>query len=91
MVVTYRNGAAVRIQDVGTAINSVENTESAVGTTIKGRHPGIQRQPGANVVEVVDAVKDIFPALRAQIPQSIKLESFLTAPCRSGNRCTTCN
>ena len=77
MVVTYRNGAAVRIQDVGTAINSVENTR--VGSWFNNKRAvilGIQRQPGANVVEVVDAVKDILPGLREQIPQSIKLEVF---------------
>ncbi|MGZ8478983.1 MAG: efflux RND transporter permease subunit [Candidatus Binatia bacterium] len=77
MVVTYRNGAAVRIQDVGTAIDSVENTR--VGSWFKDKRAvilGIQRQPGANVVEVVDAVKEILPGLRAQIPQSINLEVF---------------
>ncbi len=77
MVVTYRNGAAVRIQDIGTAIDSVENTR--VGSWFNDKRAvilGIQRQPGANVVEVVDAVKDILPGLRAQIPQSIKLEVF---------------
>jgi hydrophobic/amphiphilic exporter-1 (mainly G- bacteria), HAE1 family len=77
MVVTYRNGGAVRIQDIGTAIDSVENTR--VGSWFNGKKAvilGIQRQPGANVVEVVDAVKDILPGLRAQIPQSIALEVF---------------
>ena len=77
MVVTYRNGAAVRIQDIGTAIDSVENTR--VAAWFKDKRAvilGIQRQPGANVVEVVDAVKDILPGLRAQIPQSINLEVF---------------
>ena len=77
MVVTYRNAAPVRIQDIGTAINSVENTR--VGSWFNGKRAvilGIQRQPGANVVEVVDAVKEILPGLRAQIPQSINLEVF---------------
>jgi HAE1 family hydrophobic/amphiphilic exporter-1 len=77
MVVTYRNGAAVRIQDIGKALDSVENTR--VASWFKDKRAvilGIQRQPGANVVEVVDAVKDILPGLRAQIPQSIKLEVF---------------
>jgi hydrophobic/amphiphilic exporter-1 (mainly G- bacteria), HAE1 family len=77
MVVTYRNGAPVRIQDIGTALDSVENTR--VGAWFKDKRAvilGVQRQPGANVVEVVDAVKDILPGLRAQIPQSIKLELF---------------
>jgi hydrophobic/amphiphilic exporter-1 (mainly G- bacteria), HAE1 family len=77
MVVSYRNGAPVRIQDIGTAVDSVENTK--VGAWFKDKRAvilGVQRQPGANVVEVVDAVKDILPGLRAQIPQSIKLEVF---------------
>ena len=77
MVVTYRNGGPVRIQDIGTAIDSVENTR--VGSWFKDKRAvilGIQRQPGANVVDVVDAVKEILPGLRAQIPQSIELEIF---------------
>ena len=77
MVVTYRNGGAVRIQDIGTAIDSVENTR--VGSWFNGKRAvilGIQRQPGANVVEVVDAIKAILPGLRAQIPESINLEVF---------------
>ena len=77
LVVTYRNGAPVRIQDIGRAIDSVENTR--VASWFKDKRAvilGIQRQPGANVVEVVDAVKEILPALREQIPQSIKLDFF---------------
>src|SRR5688572_25564173 len=77
MVVTYRNGAPVRIQDIGKAIDSVENNR--VASWFKDKRAvilGIQRQPGANVVEVVDAVKEILPGLTAQIPQSIKLEVF---------------
>jgi HAE1 family hydrophobic/amphiphilic exporter-1 len=77
MVITYRNGAPVRIQDVGTALDSVENTR--VGSWFNDKRAvilGIQRQPGANVVEVVDAIKEILPGLRAQIPESIKLDVF---------------
>ncbi|HEV8721799.1 MAG TPA: efflux RND transporter permease subunit [Candidatus Binatia bacterium] len=77
MVVTYRNGAPVRIQDIGKAIDSVENDK--VGSWFNGRRAvilGVQRQPGANVVDVVDAIKAILPDLRAQIPQSIKLDVF---------------
>ncbi|HVO96197.1 MAG TPA: efflux RND transporter permease subunit, partial [Terriglobales bacterium] len=77
MVVTYRNGAPVRIQDIGRAIDSVENDK--VASWFKDKRSvilGIQRQPGANVVEVVDAVKALLPGLRAQIPQSIKLDVF---------------
>ena len=77
MVVTYRNGAPVRIQDIGKAIDSVENNK--VGSWFKDKPAvilGVQRQPGANVVEVVDAIKQVLPTLRTQIPESIKLDVF---------------
>ena len=77
MVVTYRNGAPVRIQDIGRAIDSVENNK--VASWFKDKRAvilGIQRQPGANVVDVVNSVKEILPGLRTQIPQSVKLDFF---------------
>ena len=77
MVVTYRNGAPVRVQDLGKAVDSVENTRA--GSWFNNERAvilGVQRQPGANVVEVVDAIKEVLPTLRAQIPQSIELELF---------------
>jgi HAE1 family hydrophobic/amphiphilic exporter-1 len=77
LVVTYRNGAPVRIQDIGKAIDSVENKR--IASWYNGKRAiilGVQRQPGTNVVEVVDAVKAIVPVLRTQIPQSIDLQVF---------------
>ena len=77
LVITYRNGAPVRVQDVGRAIDSVENNRAA--SWFKDKRAvilGIQRQPGANIVEVVDAINELLPGLRTQIPQSIKLEVF---------------
>jgi HAE1 family hydrophobic/amphiphilic exporter-1 len=77
MVVTYRNGAPVRVQDIGRAIDSVENNK--VASWFKDKKAvilGIQRQPGANVVDVVNSVKEILPGLRTQIPQSVKLDFF---------------
>ncbi|HEY1234599.1 MAG TPA: efflux RND transporter permease subunit, partial [Candidatus Binatia bacterium] len=77
MVVTYRNGAPVRIRDIGRAIDSVENNQ--VASWFKDKKAiilGVQRQPGANVVNVVDAIKEVLPGLRAQIPQSVKLDVF---------------
>jgi HAE1 family hydrophobic/amphiphilic exporter-1 len=77
LVVAYRNGAPVRIEDIGTAIDSVENTK--IGSWFKDQRAvilGVQRQPGANVVEVVDGIKAILPGLRAQIPESVNLEVF---------------
>ena len=77
LVVTFRNGAPVRIQDIGKAMDSVENRK--VASWFNGKRAiilGVQRQPGANVVEVVDAVKELIPTLRTQIPQSVKLDVF---------------
>ncbi len=77
MVVTYRNGAPVRLQDLGVALDSVENTRVASWFNDKRAVIlGVQRQPGANVVQVVDAIKEVLPTLREQIPASIKLEVF---------------
>jgi hydrophobic/amphiphilic exporter-1 (mainly G- bacteria), HAE1 family len=77
MVVTYRNGAPVRIQDLGKAIDSVENNRVASWFNDKRSVIlGVQRQPGANVVEVVDSIKEVLPTLRAQIPGSINLDVF---------------
>jgi HAE1 family hydrophobic/amphiphilic exporter-1 len=77
LVVTYRNGAPVRLQDLGKVIDSVEDTR--VASWFNHQRAiilGVQRQAGANVVEVVDAIKEVLPQLRTQIPQSIKLEVF---------------
>ena len=77
MVVAYRNGAPVRLQDLGKALDSVENTRIASWfNDKKAVILGVQRQPGANVVQVVDAIKEVLPTLREQIPGSIKLEVF---------------
>ena len=77
LIVAYRNGAPVRLQDLGTVLDSVEDTR--VASWFKDKRAiilGVQRQSGANVVEVVDAIKEVLPELRAQVPQSIQLEVF---------------
>src|SRR6201981_2177121 len=75
LIVTYRNGAPVYLRDLGKVFDSVENRKVAAWYN---RKPSVvlavQRQPGANVVEVVDAVKAILPQLQTQIPPSVKLE-----------------
>jgi len=77
LIVAYRNNAPVRLRDIGTVLDSVENTREASWFNHKRAIIlGVQRQAGANVVEVVDAIKAIFPQLREQIPQSIKLDVF---------------
>ena len=75
LIVSYRNGAAVRLADLGEVVDSVQDLRNA------GLYNGkpsvlliISKQPGANVIETVDRVKDIIPQLQASIPAAIKLE-----------------
>src|SRR5713226_2336802 len=75
LVVTYRNGSPVQLRDLGKVLDSVENRKVAAWYNNKPSVVlAVQRQPGANVVEVVDAVKKILPTLRQQIPPSVDLE-----------------
>ena len=75
IVVAYRNGAAVRLTDVGTVTDSVQDLRNA---GLADGRPAvlllIRRQPGANVIETVDRVKAILPILQASIPSSINLQ-----------------
>ncbi|MGV8074757.1 MAG: efflux RND transporter permease subunit [Syntrophobacteraceae bacterium] len=78
VIVAYRNGSPVRLQDLGTAIDSVENDK--VANWYNGTRAimlAIQRQPGTNTVEVVDSVKKLLPGFRAQVPASIDLSIFI--------------
>ena len=75
LIVTYRNGSPVRLQDLGKVIDDVEdNKQAGWYNNTRAIILGVDRQPGANVVEVVDAVKKLLPSLSAQLPPSIKLE-----------------
>ena len=79
IVVAYRNGAAVRVKDVGRALDSVENDKTAAWRGDKNGQPravilGIQKQPGANTVEVVRDVMSLLPSFRQEIPGSVDLD-----------------
>ncbi len=74
LIVTWRNGAPVRLQDIATVSDSVEDVRS-VGN-INGKKSvviAIQRQPDANTIEVVERVRALLPVFRAQLPPSIEL------------------
>ena len=74
LIVTYRNGAPVRLGQLGRVFDSVQNDKVAAwynGT--RGIVLAVQRQPGTNTIEIVDAVKKILPTFEAQLPPSIKL------------------
>src|SRR6202161_4653196 len=74
LIIAYRNGAPVRIRDVGHAISAPEN-DLVAGWFNQQRAIilGIQRQPGANVIETVDRIKAMLPVLEASIPAAVKV------------------
>jgi HAE1 family hydrophobic/amphiphilic exporter-1 len=75
LIVTYRNGAPVRLQDVAQVIDSVENNR--VASWFNGRRSvtlAVQRQPGTNTVAVVDAIKALMPQFKQQLPASVSLD-----------------
>jgi multidrug efflux pump len=74
LIVAYRNNAAVRLQDVATVTTGVEDIRNlglADGTT--AILVVLHRQPGANVIDVVDRVRALVPELQASIPSSIRI------------------
>jgi len=74
-ILAYRNGAAVRVKDVGRAIDSVQTDKVAAWYNDKRSILlAIQRQPGTNTVEVVDAIKRLLPQFRAQVPAGINID-----------------
>jgi hydrophobic/amphiphilic exporter-1 (mainly G- bacteria), HAE1 family len=74
LIVAYRNGSPVRLDEIGTVFDSVENDKTA--SWYNGDRAvvlAIQRQPGTNTVEVVDSIKKLLPQLQQQMPAGIKL------------------
>ncbi|BAP87921.1 acriflavin resistance protein [Burkholderiales bacterium GJ-E10] len=74
MVIAYRNGAAIRLADVAGVADGAEDVRLAAWA---GDTPAIvldvQRQPGANVIEVADRIRAMLPRLRASLPQSVRI------------------
>ncbi len=74
LVVTYRNGAPVKLSDVANVIDDVENKRLAAWANEKSAVIiNIQRQPGANVIEVVNRIKELLPKLQAALPVNIEV------------------
>jgi len=75
LIIAYRNGSPVRIRDVGRAISAGQN-ELIAGWENNKRAiiMAIQRQPGANVVQTVQRIKDLMPVLQASIPAAVKID-----------------
>jgi len=75
IIVAYRNGSPVRLEELGRVIDSVENDKVASWfNNTRSIILSIQRQPGTNTVEVVDNIKRLLPTFRAQMPASVNLE-----------------
>jgi multidrug efflux pump len=74
LVIAYKNGAPVHLSDVAQAINGDENTKLAGWmNTTPAVIVNVQRQPGANVISVVDSVTALLPALQATFPQAVDI------------------
>src|SRR5579883_227973 len=74
LIVAYKNGAPVRLQDIAQVIDSVQNDK--VANLYNGHRSvvlAVQPQPDGNTVKIVDAVKKLLPSLRAQVPASIEM------------------
>ncbi|AMK76093.1 MULTISPECIES: MdtB/MuxB family multidrug efflux RND transporter permease subunit [Methylomonas] len=74
LVVAYRNGAPVRLSEVADAIDAAENVKLAAWANNSAAViVNIQRQPGANVIEVVDRINKLLPQLRATLPSAVEV------------------
>jgi HAE1 family hydrophobic/amphiphilic exporter-1 len=74
LVVSYRNGSPVRLEELGRVIDSVENDKVASWfNNTRAVVLAIQRQPGTNTIEVVDGIKQLLPVFRSQMPASVDL------------------
>ena len=75
VIVAYRNGAAVRASDVATIVDAAENSQQAAWMD---RQPAvivnIQRQPGANIIAVVDRIQTLLPQLQTSLPASVHVK-----------------
>ena len=77
VVVAYRNGAPVMLKNIARIVDGVENTKQAAWMNeTPAVIVNIRRQPGANIIQVVDRIKELLPKLRATIPSSIQLATL---------------
>ena len=78
VIVAYKNGAPVRIRDIGIAVDGPENR---LISAWQNGHPGvlllINKAPGANVIETVNRIKALLPHMQAQIPASIQIKQIV--------------
>ena len=74
LIIAYRKGAPIRVRDVAQVINGAENVQLAAWANDRAAIIlNIQRQPGANVIEVVNRIHQLLPQLQASLPASIEI------------------
>jgi multidrug efflux pump len=75
LIVAYKNGAPIRVADIADVVDSVENARLAAwANDTPAIIVNIQRQPGANVIDVVDRIKALMPQLQATLPSSVDVK-----------------
>ncbi len=79
IIVAYRNGAPVRLGELGAVVDSVEDPRTASWFNTPKRNDrsivlAVQKQPGTNTMEVSDRIKELLPTFRAQMPPTVALE-----------------
>jgi hydrophobe/amphiphile efflux-1 (HAE1) family protein len=78
VILAYRNGAAIRVKDIGRAVSEPQDrTVAAYQNNKDGVILAVFKQPGANVVDTVDQIKAQLPQLTARIPPAVKIETIL--------------
>ena len=74
LIVAWRNGTPIRLQDIGEVFDSVENDKTATWyRDSRAIMLAIQRQPGTNTIEVVDSIKRLLPTFKEQLPASVDM------------------
>jgi multidrug efflux pump len=75
VIVAYRNGSPVRLSDIANVVDGAENVQQAAWMdTQPAVILNVQRQPGANIIGVVDRIQKLLPTLQASLPASVKLQ-----------------
>jgi len=82
LIVTYRNGAPVRLEEIARVFDSVENNKVAAWFCSSNQQPrsivlAVQRQPGENTLAVTDAVKALLPLFKKQLPASVEMNILI--------------
>lgn len=75
LIVTYKDGSPIRLQDIGRVVDSVQTDK--VASCYNGNRAvvlAVQRQPGTNTIQIVDSIKKMMPTFRAILPDAVNLE-----------------